>query len=500
MIPTSELAFRLINEYHASKLLNHTAITSTYKIWNNKYYIKNLLSLITDFVKGCVPCNMNKDIPGQGKSFDFHLSMSKGERAMQCVYLDLKSMYTDPFNNNYLMVCVCSRTKYIMAEPIKDRSAKEIISKLLKIFSQFGFCEVLYSDLEGSINSALFKAFLSFLKIEIKFCSSQGHASHGVVERAVSRISSRLVHLLACKAEHWSSLVQLACLSANSIIHNHGYSPFYLMFGRSPHPVNSNIETNIKFDVPLNEQEYIENLQERFREANEIAKEIEFIHKKKQRAAHRNHVKDIKGLRPLDLVYLYAPKSAVYLQTRALKFRSVSVGPLCVESIQHQRQFRLRTLDNLKLISEFHTNRITPAVLNVSGQKVTSLISLIKAIKQYGIKNKDAVIQKLEATKRAILEINKMTEPEIEEVEVIRDMNDYSCMIVGEEEEYIESEIIKGRWKEGELYLLVNTEKPKFNQWLHISEFPSDTMEKVKKAKIRITGSILKYRKQMLLD
>ena len=123
VIPNSELAFRLINEYHASKLLNHTAITSTYKILNNKYYIKNLLSLITDFVKGCIPCNMNKDIPGQGKTFDFHLSMSKGERAMQCIYLDLKSMYTDPFNNNYLMVCVCSRTKFIMAEPIKDRSA-----------------------------------------------------------------------------------------------------------------------------------------------------------------------------------------------------------------------------------------------------------------------------------------------------------------------------------------------------------------------------------------
>ena len=159
MIPTSELAFRLINEYHASKLLNHTAITSTYKILNDKYYIKNLLSLITDFVKGCVHCNMNKVIPGQGKSFDFHLSMSKGERTMQSCYIDLKRVFSDPFGHQYIFICVCAKTKFIMAEPIKERSTIEIISKLLKLFSQYGFCEVLYSDLGGSINSALLKVF-----------------------------------------------------------------------------------------------------------------------------------------------------------------------------------------------------------------------------------------------------------------------------------------------------------------------------------------------------
>ena len=57
VIPTSQLALRLIHNLHSSKSANHLAITSTYNILNSKYYIKNLFNLIKMYVKGRDSCN-----------------------------------------------------------------------------------------------------------------------------------------------------------------------------------------------------------------------------------------------------------------------------------------------------------------------------------------------------------------------------------------------------------------------------------------------------------
>ena len=502
VIPSSQLALRLIHHLHSSKTANHLAITSTYKILNSKYYIKNLIHLIKIYVKGCVSCNFNKKINPEGSGYDFHLCLSP-KNNLDAVYIDIKSMYTDENGFNYLLVVTDAKSKFIMGEALKTRSTKEIINALLKLFCIFGAPKKIYSDLEGGVTSLITKAFLDFLNIEISFCLSMAHSTHGIVERAIYRITQRLCHLLAQKEKYWVSLSQLAILSANSVIRTAGYSSFYLMYGREPHMNKPIKDLDLNFDLPKDDIEYLQNIKSRFEEADRICKDIDFSEKRAQIAKHRTNIKSIKDFQILDLVYTQGPRGSSYMNSNSLKIYFSNIGPLVIAQRLNDRTFKLRTLDNKEIMIDFHINRLEECFLLVGQKLVSNLTSLISEIKVQGVKNKEHILEKLKETEKFIIDANKLEITENITDVISEDKNEHieinNCCIITQEPINEElGQIKRLKWYKGELFCLVNLPSEKLNRWEHIAFFPQNVREQIFcHNKLRVVGSLKRYRKML---
>ena len=497
VIPTDELALRLIHMTHTSAMLNHTGISSTFKILNEKYHIRNLLQLISSFVKSCIMCNLAREPPRNASTHDFKKCLAKSDVPLGFIYCDIKSIYPSPSGHQFLLVCLDAKTRFIMAQPLKDRTSKSIITAFLKIFTTFGFPNMIESDLESGIKANVTKSFLSFLGIKISFCQSMGHESNAA-EPTIGRIMRRLQFLLAQKESHWVELTDLAVLAANSLKRTNGYSPNYLMFGRELCNVELIEDTDINYNLPTDEKEYINNLKQKFKEADAICKGIDFAEKTLQVSAHRSKISSIKGLSVFDFVYILSPQEAVYLKTNTLKIRYQKVGIVVVEEILHERLFRTRSLDNRSIKPIFHCNRLEKAYFLIQDKPISDLITLINEIKSKGSKNKESVLKKLEETKESILKINKDFKEEQINVdkESATNITD-TCNITLEEQTCISGEVVKLKWSHGELFALMCLEDQKLRSWESIRNFPKAVRDKIMSTKIRTIGSLQKYKKQL---
>ena len=493
IIPNNNLALRIINDTHCSKTLNHTGISSTYKILHKKYYIKNLLQLITIYVKSCLECNLSRNVPNQGATDEFKLCISKGDKPFQHIFIDLKSMYKDEEDFQYLLICVDSRTKFIVGEPLKGRTSREIIAVLLKIFGLVGIPEFITSDLESGVNSAIFKAFSNFLNIKIRFLQPKAHESN-LSERGILRVVQRLQFLLAQKEKYWRQMTSMAILSANSLLRNCGFSSYELLFGHPPRDIRQLADVNIDLNIPSSESEYIENLKQKFKLVDEISRKIEFADKKLQIAKHRGVVTRIKGLQPFDLVYAYSARDSNYMSTKSIKITYYKCGPFVISDSIHEKVYHLRTLDGRKITTPIHSNKLEPAHILVGETVCTSLTSLIAEIKKQGLKGKEEVIKKLEQTEKSILNESKVESQGNDNHEV---NFENSCIISIHEQSEVTGNISKLKWQNGELFGLTCIGDAKLKTWEPIKNFPNEVLDKVAKSKLRRVGSLSKYKKQL---
>ena len=503
VIPNDDLAIRLINAYHTSKLINHLAVSALYKILNAKYMIKNLLPLLTTVTSACIECELSKKPQPEGTGHDFHICLRKSNQPYQQVYLDILTLYQSPNNDKYALIVVDSYSRFLTAKPIKDRSTPEILNALLEIFCQHGFPELIYSDLEGAMTSKLTKVFLNFFNLEVRFCLSKSHESHGIVERAMSRLTQRLKFLLINKQEHWPTLIHIAAFSANIVRQVSNYSAFQLLYGRQPRIINPITLPEINFNLPGDEREYMENLKEKFEIADKAVRLSEWVTQIRQVSAHRSNIKKMKCLSVMDLVYIVTinPKHN-YLATPSQKLTFSLVGPVVIQEIcQRQRNFTLISLENKPISLKFHVNRIRPAKLQIGSNTVSNLPSLIEQIRSKGITNKEQILETLIKTQQSILKANPdMENSQYDPIpEMVNDQTQDQHVIYAEEQPTSEGKILKMKWQNGELMALIQTNDEKLNHWWPCQSLPGEVIKRAKESKMRITGSLTKYKKQLSL-
>ena len=498
VIPDNQLALRLIDQSHSSALLNHIAVNSTYNILNAKYYIKNLLELTRRYVKACVQCRWGKEAEKPASGYDYKYNLTKSTHCFQIVHIDIKKMYKSENSEYlYLLICVDNKSKFMLTEALKNRSTNEIIRALLRIQSIVGLFSKIITDLESSITSTICQAFLQFLNIKIEFCLPDNHILNSVAERGISKLISRLIHLLGQKEEYWNELAQIACLSANSLIQKNGYSAYEILFGREPRSPIDIANADIDFTIPTNENEYVHNIKQSFKLADQVCRQSEKILQANLIAKHRSEVKKLKCLEVFDLCYVLSPSSKCYVSTHSLKINYRHVGPLCVQQVRRERAYRLRTLDNVELTQEYHLNRLERAHLLIGDKNVDNLISLIAEIKLHGQKNREEVLAKLQETEKSILQANNMEEPKVSQNDDSQPVDSENICVVGEINDTKVAEITKKRWKHGQLQILIKLDGDKMQTWHSIDMFPSEVINEIMASKVRTVGSLNKYRKRL---
>jgi len=135
--------------------------------------------------------------------------------------------------NKYLLILVCSVSRWMHAIPLKSLKAVEVADKLLEFFFTFGIPKTLRCDNMGGFKAQLITAMQEKLNIETKFSQPFHFQSHGTAERMNKTVEGMLRKFIAENEKDWDVLMKYLMFALREVLHSGTkYTANQLVFGR----------------------------------------------------------------------------------------------------------------------------------------------------------------------------------------------------------------------------------------------------------------------------
>ena len=126
-------------------------------------------------------------------------------------------------------------TRWLEAWPIPNQEIKTVAQKLLnEMFFRFSLPDQILPDQGRQFESGVMEELCKLLQIEKSWTTSYHPQGDGLVERANRTLLNMLSTVVEEHQEEWESHLWPVCMAYNTSIQpTTGYSPFFLMFGRT---------------------------------------------------------------------------------------------------------------------------------------------------------------------------------------------------------------------------------------------------------------------------
>lgn len=232
VVPTQERR-QILNQYHDSLFGSHLGVKKTYHKIAQDYYWPKMAKECQKYVQTCVDCQRYKasNVKAAGV-----MTVKKTEeiRPNQIVTLDLMGpLPCTPNRSQFILVCVCAATKYLIAVPVKKATADNILKALQVHWVSFlGVPKILQTDNASQLISKKMQEYCAKMSIQLNHSPYYFPASN-MCERYNRNIKTALAIFAKENHRNWDQhlpFIQFALNSAMS--ETTGYSPNKLMFGR----------------------------------------------------------------------------------------------------------------------------------------------------------------------------------------------------------------------------------------------------------------------------
>ncbi|GBL53632.1 Transposon Tf2-9 polyprotein, partial [Araneus ventricosus] len=216
-----------------------------------QYYWPNITSDITEFVKHCSVCQLNKK--RKQKRFGLLQQVPPTSTPFECISVDTVGGF-NYYNSTkkFLHIVIDHATRHVWAFPSKNENSETYINILKQIF-QIQVPVKLLTDRNAAFTSSRFKKFLRNYNVKHLLTTAHHPQTNGKVER----VNQSLVTRLKCKVNStstkvpWTKLLESVTneynLTPHSITKN---PPAYLLLGTLP------------YDSPIGQNSYYEPVNE----------------------------------------------------------------------------------------------------------------------------------------------------------------------------------------------------------------------------------------------
>ena len=138
--------------------------------------------------------------------------------------------------NTFIIIAIDHFTRWIEASAAKDKTAKTIVEFLISsIILRHGAPSILQSDNGTEFDNSLVNKLCQYLEVVHKFSSPYRPQTNGMVEKANHTVVQKLSKIAHNDSSNWDIYLPQAVFAANiSKNRTSGFSPFELLFGRSP--------------------------------------------------------------------------------------------------------------------------------------------------------------------------------------------------------------------------------------------------------------------------
>ena len=157
-------------------------------------------------------------------------------RPLELVCIDFLGLEVSKGGYQYVLVVTDHFTKYACAFPTRNQEAKTVAKVLMEEYIvHYGVPERIHSDQGGSFEGKVIKHLCAMLGVNKSRTTPYHPEGDGITERFNRTLISMLKTLDPIDKVNWKSHLAPLVHAYNSTRHElTGFSPFYLMFGRTP--------------------------------------------------------------------------------------------------------------------------------------------------------------------------------------------------------------------------------------------------------------------------
>jgi len=322
---------------------------------------------IKEWITSCVQCQSIGKTGTQKATIGGHVV---GENPFDCIAMDLLAMPESWAGNKYVLVVMDYATRYAIAAPVKDKTAKAVAAALLQhVLLIHGPARRLLSDNGKEFKNVVVAELCRLTNMARVFTSPYHAQCDGMVER----FNRTLLKMLGCYVEKgqkdWDVHLPWMIYAYNtSHSTTHEVTPFELIFGRKS---NTSLELEIEAEAGRRGV--------RVSEAKLVISD--HVHQMRQQAAlmiankqqYEEEVANRRRKEPAkykvgDVVWLRSPPK---LDTGAkLKLAPKWHGPYVVVTVTPPVNVRVKPLGSCATPSTVHVDRLKPFKMREMDERV----------------------------------------------------------------------------------------------------------------------------------
>lgn len=249
--------------------MGHLGIERTLDLVRSRFFWPKMSQTVEKKIKTCERCVRRKTPPDRAAP----LVNIQTSRPLELVCMDFLSLEPDHSNTKNILVITDHFTKYAVAIPTQNQTARTVAKCLWENFLvHYGFPEKLHSDQGPDFESHTIKELCHVAGIH-KIRTTPYHPRGNPVERFNRTLLQMLGTLENEKKSKWKEFVKPLVHAYNCTRNDTtGYAPYELMFGRLPR-----LPVDLAFGLPIespakSHSQYVKDLKDRLRESYEVAK------------------------------------------------------------------------------------------------------------------------------------------------------------------------------------------------------------------------------------
>ena len=243
------LIIPVFNKYHDGKYVGHMGIEKTLTGIKEIYYVPGLFKWVKALIKGCIGCQENKHVKKKCQTAKLASPIRTINAPWQNLHIDYKGpLNPGSFGNQHILMMVDTFTKFIIAYPTANTTARTTIIKVTDMINKYGIPASIVCDRGTSFHNHEFVAFCECMGIKLRFLSGYNPQANGQIE-VYNKYVAQYLRITSDYPRQWATLVGAWTHAINTSTISHSTMTAHeLLFGQKP-----NITVNMRLGKGNNE-------------------------------------------------------------------------------------------------------------------------------------------------------------------------------------------------------------------------------------------------------
>ncbi|KAL0130261.1 hypothetical protein PUN28_002097 [Cardiocondyla obscurior] len=281
---SEEEKIKILKEYHDSPLGGHQGVNRTINRIKLHYNWPGMNKDIEKYIQKCENCQRNK--LSRKTKMPLIITDTPGKPFEKCALDIVGPLPITTAGNKYVLTFQDLLTKFSKAIALPNQEAATVAKAFAtKIILEHGIPENILTDQGTNFLSEIFKQTCKLLKINKIQTTAYHPETNGALERSHRTLAEYLRHYLNEEQTDWDEWLPYAMFTYNTTPHTStGFTPFELVYGHQamlPTALTTVPKPTYSYE------NYAQELRERLRAANQIARENARLKKEKTKNTNK---------------------------------------------------------------------------------------------------------------------------------------------------------------------------------------------------------------------
>lgn len=224
---------RFLCLYHDCK--GHGGLEKTCALLRQSCYMRNMRSVVADYITGCPQCQKNK--PRRFKPYGELKPLNNPPAPFHTICMDfiVKLPLSTAQGYDMLLTITDKLTKAVILVPGKsDYKAVDWASAWwAKVYPAWGLPSIIISDRDPIFTSEMWRDIFGRLRTELALTTAYNPRANGQAENTNQRVEILLRHLVDSRQSNWAACIPEVQMQFNNMpsVSTGGYSPNQLCYG-----------------------------------------------------------------------------------------------------------------------------------------------------------------------------------------------------------------------------------------------------------------------------